>query len=93
MAWMSTLASRRCGQETSTSGRRADVVRRERHTLEDAVDAANGATVLIIQFVEAYVQVVADGRPSPRPRHGLLARRARGVVRAHGVAREGQRQV
>ena len=64
-----------------------------RTPLEDAVDAANGATVLIIQFVEAHVQVVADGRPSPRPRHGLLRCRAGGVVRAHGVSRERQRQV
>ena len=38
MAWMSTLASRRCGQETSTSGRGTYIMRRERHALEDAVD-------------------------------------------------------
>ena len=74
-------------------GRRAYIMGRERHALEHAVDAAHCAAVLVIQFVEAYVQVVADGRPSPRPRHGLLCRRARGVVRAHGVSREGQRQV
>ena len=93
MAWMSTLASRRCGQETSTSGRRADVVGRERHALEDAVGPAYCAAMLVIQFVEAHVQVVADGWPSPRPRHGPLCRRARGVVRNHGVSREGQRKV
>ena len=45
----------RRGQETSTGGRRADVVRRERHTLEHAVGAAYCAAVLIIQFVEAHV--------------------------------------
>ena len=87
------LNSCRCGQETSTGGRRSYIMGRERHAFEDAVHSTNGAAVLIIQFVEAYVQVVADGRPSPRPRHGPLCRRARGVVRAHGVSREGQRQV
>jgi len=45
---------------------------RERHALEDAIHSTNGAAVLIIQFVEANVQVVADGRPSPRPRHCSL---------------------
>ena len=93
MAWMSTLASRRRREEAGFRRRGTYIMGRERHALEHAVGAAYCAAVLVIQFVEAYVQVVADGRPSPRPRHGLLRRRARGVVRAHGVSREGQRQV
>jgi hypothetical protein len=109
------LNARRRGQETSTGGRRADVVWRERDALEDAVDAALGVAADVRELVELHEEVVTDRWPSPvrksnfrrptpstrsfphrsspRPGHGLLRRRARGVVRAHGVSREGQRQV
>ena len=55
----------RRGQETRTSGRRTDVVRRERDTLEDAVDAALGAAADVRELVELHEEIVADGRPSP----------------------------
>ena len=69
MAWMSTLASRRRREEAGFRGRGTYIMGREGHALEHAVDAARRTAVLIIQFVEAHVQVVADGWPSPRPRH------------------------
>ena len=72
MAWMSTQASRRRRKVAGFRGRDTYIMGRERDALEHAVHSTNGAAVLIIQFVEAYVQVVADGRPSPRPRHGPL---------------------
>ena len=72
MAWMSTLASRRRREEAGFRGRGTYIMGRERHALEGAVHSTNGSAVLIIQFVEAHVQVVADGRSSPRPRDGFL---------------------
>ena len=93
MAWMSTLASRRRREEAGFRRRGTYIMGRERHALEGAVHSTNGAAVLIIQFVELHEEIVADGWPSPRPRHGFLCDRASGVVRAHGVSGERQRQV
>ena len=72
MARMSTLASRRRREVAGFRGRDTYIMGRKRHALEDASYSTHGAAVLVIQFVEAYVQVVADRRPSPRPRPGLL---------------------
>ena len=66
------LNSCRCGQETSTGGRRSYIMGRERHSLQDAVGAALGAAADVRELVELHEEVVADGRPSPRPRDGFL---------------------
>ena len=65
MAWMSTLASRRRREEAGFRWRGTYIMGRERHALEDAVDAALGAAADVRELVELHEEVVADGRPSP----------------------------